>query len=421
MSFDGEVATPVAIRVEEVSKLYRLGERTPYRRLGEVIAHTAKRPFKRSGPRKQRGKLWALKDISFTVREGEIVGFVGANGAGKTTLLRVLSKITLPTGGRAEVHGRVGSLLEVGTGFHPELTGRENVFLNGSILGMTRVEIARKYGEIVAFAQIPEFMDTPVKHYSTGMRVRLAFSVAAHLDPEILFIDEVLSVGDAEFQAKCLGKMEEVARSGRTILFVSHNMGAITRLCTRCIWIDHGQIRMDADPQEVVETYLTRDDLSAGRWEHPSDQSCGRDVRINAIEVLDSDDKPDPAIPFEEPVRIGIEHEVSQPVHGLLLKMQVNDMSGTTILTTSNVDMDPTATSWEPGTYVYRFEVPGGLLHPGRYVLSATAKLKHMKLDEHENVLVFDVLPSESSKGRKGIITPQLRWTPATTVRGSTT
>jgi lipopolysaccharide transport system ATP-binding protein len=406
---------PVAIKVDGLSKRFRLGERTPYRRLGELIVHYAKRPFRRDLKRKTRETMWALRDVSFTVEEGEIVGVIGANGAGKTTLLRILSQITRPSEGRAEVYGRVGSLLEVGTGFHPELTGRENVFLNGSILGMTRREIMRKYDEVVAFAQIPGFMDTPVKHYSTGMRVRLAFSVAAHLDPEILFIDEVLSVGDAEFQAKCLGKMEEVAQSGRTILFVSHNMGAVTRLCTRCIWIDHGVIRQDGDAQEVVESYLTRDDLRLGRWEHPCGMTCGEDVRVSAVEVLDADGTPDPAVPFEEPVRIGVSHQVINAVRGLLLKLEVSDVSGTVILTTSNVDVDPLSSDWEPGAYSHRFEIPGGLLHPGRYVLSVTAKLKHMKLDEHENVLVFDVLPSESSKGRKGIITPQLRWTPCPT------
>ena len=351
-----------AIVTQGLSKLYQLGERQPYRRLGEAMVRAVKRPFSGAPEHKDRGELWALKDVSFTVHEGEIVGVVGANGAGKTTLLRILAKITLPTTGRAEIHGRVGSLLEVGTGFHPELTGRENVFLNGSILGMSRREIAAKYDEIVEFAQIPEFMETPVKHYSSGMRVRLAFSVAAHLEPEILFIDEVLSVGDAEFQAKCLGKMEEVAGAGRTILFVSHNMGAVTSLCTRCLWIDHGTVRMDGDPQEVVEAYLSRGGVGAGRWVHPSDQPCGSDVRIRSIEVLSTNGRPDGDIPFSDPIRIRVEHEVSRPVRGLWIRAHIHDMSGTLVLTTSNVDTDvePGSMQWEPGTYKHTFEIQGG-------------------------------------------------------------
>jgi lipopolysaccharide transport system ATP-binding protein len=409
-----------AIVTQGLSKLYQLGERQPYRRLGEAIVRAIKRPFRGEAKHKDRGDLWALNDVSFTVHEGEIVGVVGANGAGKTTLLRILAKITLPTKGRAEIHGRVGSLLEVGTGFHPELTGRENVFLNGSILGMSRREIAAKYDEIVEFAQILEFMETPVKHYSTGMRVRLAFSVAAHLEPEILFIDEVLSVGDAEFQAKCLGKMEEVANAGRTILFVSHNMGAVTRLCTRCLWVDHGKIRMDGDAQEVVEAYLSRGGIGSGRWVHPEDPECGADVQIRSIEVLSSDGRPDADIPFEQPIRIRIEHEVRKPVRGYWIRAHIHDMGGTLVITTANTDADATPGSMgeEPGVYSHTFEIPGGLLRPARYMISAKAKVKHGVLDDHENALQFDVLPIGKVRGRKGgVLTPLLSWSSHTDAR----
>src|SRR5438874_9732723 len=209
-------------------------------------------------------EFWALRDVSFEVKRGQVLGIIGRNGAGKSTLLKILSRITEPTLGRVEIHGRVGSLLEVGTGFHPELTGRENIYLNGAILGMRKAEIDRSFDEIVAFADIEQFLDTPVKRYSSGMYVRLAFAVAAYLQPEILIVDEVLAVGDAEFQRKCLGKMGDVAKEGRTVLFVSHNMAAVTRLCDRVIWLDEGRVAMDGTPEEVVSEYLTRDSSVEG-------------------------------------------------------------------------------------------------------------------------------------------------------------
>jgi ABC-type polysaccharide/polyol phosphate transport system ATPase subunit len=247
--------TDTAIHVEGLSKRYRVGERERYLALRDVLARAIAKPF--SGARQRRAKdyLWALRDVSLDVRQGEVVGLIGRNGAGKTTLLKILSRITRPTEGFAEIHGRVGSLLEVGTGFHPELTGRENVYLSGAILGMKRAEIGRKFDEIAAFAGVERFLDTPLKHFSTGMQMRLAFAVAAHLEPEILLVDEVLAVGDLEFQKKCLGKMSEVSKGGRTIVFVSHQMSQIRRLCERVIWIDSGAIRADARTAEVVNSY----------------------------------------------------------------------------------------------------------------------------------------------------------------------
>lgn len=404
-------ARDIAIRVEGLSKRFHLGERQPYRRLGESLVRNAKRLVGRGGPKRSKEILWALKDVNFSVEAGEIVGIIGANGAGKTTLLKILAKISLPTEGRAEIYGQVGSLLEVGTGFHQELTGRENVFLNGAILGMPNREIQRKYNEIVEFAQIPEFMDTPVKHYSSGMRVRLAFSVAAFLEPEILFIDEVLSVGDAEFQAKCLRKMQEVAGAGRTVIFVSHNMGAISTLCTRCMWIDHGTVRMDGSPTDVVEAYLSEGHASGTRWEHPADADCGRHVKVTSVEVERSDGTPSASIPFEEPTRIRLEVDVARPAAGVMVAIHISDMSGMLIIATSNRDVrdNDAAGDLEPGQHRFTTQIPGALLRPGRYMISAVATIQRIKLDEHEYVLAFDIMP-RPKKGRRGIIMPLLAW-----------
>jgi lipopolysaccharide transport system ATP-binding protein len=258
-----------AIRVENIGKLYRLGTSEQHSTLRDSLVHTLgapQRAWKRlSGPKpapKSEGWLWALRNISFEVKRGELVGVIGRNGAGKSTLLKVLSRITTPTEGFADITGRVGSLLEVGTGFHPELSGRENIFLNGAILGMHKAEIARKFDEIVAFSEIEQFLDTPIKHYSSGMYMRLAFSVAAHLETEILIVDEVLAVGDAEFQKKCLGKMEDVSRGGRTVLFVSHSMPAIQRLCKRGILLSKGRVEFDGPVSAVVDRYLSVHALS---------------------------------------------------------------------------------------------------------------------------------------------------------------
>lgn len=277
----------IAIRCEGLSKQYRIGERESYKALRDVITDAAAAPFRRlrsavrngngssirnskfeirnssdgssiRNPQSEiRNSFWALDDVSFEVKRGEVVGIIGRNGAGKTTLLKILSRITKPTRGHAEIHGRVGSLLEVGTGFHPELTGRENIYLNGAILGMRKTEIDLKFDEIVAFAEVEKFIDTPVKRYSSGMYVRLAFAVAAHLDPEILIVDEVLAVGDAAFQKKCLGRMEDVASRGRTVLFVSHNMAAIQNMCSRCIYLKDGRNSYEGSAENVVGKYLS--------------------------------------------------------------------------------------------------------------------------------------------------------------------
>ncbi len=242
----------VAIRVESIGKRYRVGERQRYLALRDILANA----FRFNGKRTPQDHIWAVRDVSFEVRQGEVVGLIGRNGAGKSTLLKLLARITRPTAGRATLHGRIGSLLEVGTGFHPELTGRENVFLSGAILGMSKVEIERKFDEIVAFAEVARFIDTPLKHYSSGMQMRLAFAVAAHLEPEILLVDEVLAVGDAAFQKKCLGKMSDVSRQGRTILFVSHNMAAVNTLCSRCIILDRGAVEFSGPAPDATARYF---------------------------------------------------------------------------------------------------------------------------------------------------------------------
>lgn len=306
------------IRVEGLGKRYRIGERERYLALRDALARAFSAPFRRNGrSNKQEDYLWAFRDVSFEINRGAVVGLIGRNGAGKSTLLKVLSRITRPTAGHAEIHGRVGSLLEVGTGFHPELTGRENIYLNGAILGMGKDEIKRKFEEIVAFAEVERFLDTPLKRFSSGMQVRLAFAVAAHLEPEILLVDEVLSVGDIQFQKKCIGKMHEVSHSGRTIVFVSHQMNQIRRLCDRVLWIDFGEIRLDGRSEAVIGDY-ERSMLSAltvGRKE----PSANEPVWFSTWEVVEPRGaEPNIVSDGSDPVsiKIGV-HSRQQIRHGM--------------------------------------------------------------------------------------------------------
>lgn len=286
----------VAIRIDGLSKQYHIGSaQQTYDRIGEQIAATVFAPFRRvrkllrgqaTGAAELDETIWALKDVSLEVKQGEVVGIIGRNGAGKSTLLKILSRITEPSTGYADIYGRVGSLLEVGTGFHPELTGRENVFLNGAILGMRKTEIERKFDEIVAFAEIEKFIDTPVKHYSSGMYVRLAFSVAAHLEPEILLVDEVLAVGDIAFQKKCLGKMDDVAHQGRTILFVSHNMALMQTLCQRGIYLQNGSVAVNSSVATAVNAYLAAlEQTNTQNLAERTDRQGKGDVRLIGVEL----------------------------------------------------------------------------------------------------------------------------------------
>ena len=319
----------IVIRVEDLSKQYRLGaKKEAYRTLRDTLTGVFLSPFRRVrrllggqayGAAELDETIWALKDVSFEIKRGEVVGIIGRNGAGKTTLLKILSRITEPTEGQGEICGRVGSLLEVGTGFHPELTGRENIYLNGAILGMRRAEIERKFDEIVAFAEIEKFVDTPVKHYSSGMYVRLAFAVAAHLEPEILLVDEVLAVGDASFQKKCLGKMGEVAKEGRTVLFVSHNMTAVQYLCGRAILLDRGEVILDGPATQVVDRYLlaarpTSVQSHPGEYiltHRKNDYLPDGDLIIRKLSLLDSQGNP------QDTFVIGHEMHIAIDVQGL--------------------------------------------------------------------------------------------------------
>jgi lipopolysaccharide transport system ATP-binding protein len=287
----------IAIRAEGLSKQYRLGPRERYRTLRDSLSDALMAPFRRFSRSFSNGDdsgdypetFWALKDVSFEVRHGEVIGIIGRNGAGKSTLLKILSRITEPTEGHAHIHGRIASLLEVGTGFHPELSGRDNIFLNGAILGMKKAEIRRKFDEIVAFAEVEKFIDTPVKHYSSGMYVRLAFAVAAHLEPEILVVDEVLAVGDAQFQKKCLGKMSEVSRGGRTVIFVSHNMVAVESLCSRAILLDQGEVRAIGHSRETINEYLAQSDANSATQLADRHRKGTREIQFTAVSIVPLD------------------------------------------------------------------------------------------------------------------------------------
>ena len=418
----------IAIRVENLSKLYRIGlsqggSYFRYKALRDILTDAMYAPFrylrstfKRSNVQRSNDNyIWALKDVSFEVKRGEVVGIIGRNGAGKTTLLKILSRITEPTEGYAEVRGRVGSLLEVGTGFHPELTGRENIYLNGAILGMKKAEIERKFDEIVAFAEIEKFLDTPVKHYSSGMYVRLAFSVAAHLEPEILLVDEVLAVGDAAFQKKCLGKMGDVAKEGRTVLFVSHNMGAITRLCKRSFWLDEGRIVLDGLSNEAVSRYQSQYLTTCAEWKRPVPEKTDGDFAFLSIALRNSEGRLTSLFGGDEPVSVEIRYVVCRPLSGCQIGTRICNSNGLAVFTTTDADNSGvSALPKEPGCYRAIFMIPGNFLAPGTYYLLVAAHLPNRSVYEViEQAVVFEVSPSgslASLDGRFGIVTPLIHW-----------
>lgn len=356
-----------AIVASGLGKRYRIGRmRTHHETLSETISTAVRHPIaatRRALSREPSPTMWALKDVSFEVKPGEIVGIIGRNGAGKSTLLKLLSRITEPTEGFAELHGRIGALLEVGTGFHPELTGRENTFLNGAVLGMKRAEIARKFDEIVAFADIGEFLDTPVKRYSSGMYVRLAFAVAAHLEPDILIVDEVLAVGDAEFQRKCLGKMEHVAGHGRTVLFVSHNMGAVEGLCPRAIWLNKGRIQADGPSGEVVRKYL--DSGSDAAVYEPEGHLGFTDLVIEKLMLRNARGEATTAVAPGEQLRVEIHYRALQrlprPSFWLTLGSRFGWLFG------SNMMLDGAQPEFIEGPGVITCEFSAVRLLPGTY------------------------------------------------------
>jgi ABC-type polysaccharide/polyol phosphate transport system ATPase subunit len=343
-----------AIEVDHLSKRYFLGEDRPGRSLRESITASI-RSFGRGRRRMDREEIWSLRDVTLTVAEGEALGVIGRNGAGKSTLLKILSRITEPTSGLARTRGRVTSLLEVGTGFHPELTGRENVYLNGAILGMNRRDIDRRFDEIVTFAGVERFIDTPVKRYSSGMYLRLAFAVAAHLEPDILVVDEVLAVGDAEFQAKCLGRMESVEREGRTVVFVSHNLEAVTTLCTRAILLDQGRIAAEGPSLEVVDAYLSPPTSPTGEERQVEDPHGS--IALHSVSVIDESGEPVTALRRDKPFAIEIRFSLRTAVPGLDLATYVLNSRGAEVLNEAWSDTAPDRPSG-PGEYLARLEIP---------------------------------------------------------------
>lgn len=358
--------TDIAIRVENLSKLYRIGApRARHDTLRDVVSSLF-RPRSSPAPRGTDTDLWALKDVSFEIKQGEVVGVIGRNGAGKSTLLKILSRITEPTSGRVALHGRVASLLEVGTGFHPELTGRDNIYLNGAILGMKRREIDRKFDEIVDFAEIERFLDTPVKRYSSGMYVRLAFAVAAHLEPEILLVDEVLAVGDVAFQRKCLGKMGSVARQGRTVMFVSHNLAAIRRLCARSTLFHLGMIAADGDTWSVLEKYLG--DGNAGKSTFQIDvpqQELSQQGFVHTVNIENGNEQPSVTLSVGKTWQARVCFRILQKVDHFMIAFGLR-----------TVDDVPIRVTWSepctmfPGEYQAVFREDTVILASGRYLIA---------------------------------------------------
>jgi ABC-2 type transport system ATP-binding protein/lipopolysaccharide transport system ATP-binding protein len=346
------------IEVDRVSKRYRLGEYQAGGRLGEAAAAAVRRVAQRRRPE----EIWSLRDVSFSVAEGDALGVIGRNGAGKSTLLKILGRITEPTSGVARTRGRLAALLEVGTGFHPELTGRENLFLNGAILGMSRSAMARRLDEIVEFAGVERFLDTPVKRYSSGMYLRLAFSVAAHIEPDILVVDEVLAVGDAEFQAKCVGRMHTAEREGRTVVFVSHNLDAVAELCTEAIWLDRGKITAEGATDSVIDAYV-RTATSAKREASPLVQTG--EVTLHGVRVIDDAGHPVHSLRRDRPFRIEVRFTVNQRVPGLDMSALIFTASGTRLVDEAWSDTEGSRPD-RPGTYTVQISVPP-VLNVGEY------------------------------------------------------
>jgi lipopolysaccharide transport system ATP-binding protein len=412
-----------SIAAEGLGKQYRIGEfRAAYDTLRDSIVRRTRSLTR--GHRHRHEEIWALDDVSFDVEEGEVLGVIGRNGAGKSTLLKILTRITTPTRGRAEIRGRVGSLLEVGTGFHPELTGRENIYLNGAILGMKRREISGKFDDIVDFSGIGKFIDTPVKRYSSGMYVRLAFSVAAHLEPEILLVDEVLAVGDAEFQRRCLGRMEEYGTSGRTVLFVSHNMPAVSRLCDRVLLFRDGRLVLDGPSDDVVAHYLqTEAGVGSSRSWLDRATAPGNDlVRLRSVRVVDEDGNELNAADVRRPVGIEIGFDILREGDPVLPKIKLVDAHGDVAfnaLDTRARWLEPSST----GEYTATAWIPGNLLNEGHFtvqvdIASTTGpKLKsHAAVREAVSFHVYDAGEGDTSRGSyggtlQGPVRPMLEWT----------
>jgi len=427
------MSSDAVIHAEGLGKRYRLGAQVDARvTLREQINGMALAPFRRlqsvlrgESAQISSNEIWALKDVSLSVAHGEVVGLIGRNGAGKSTLLKILSRITEPTEGRAEIRGRIGSLLEVGTGFHSELTGRENIFLNGVILGMTRSEIAAKLDQIVAFAEVERFLDTQVKHYSSGMSLRLAFAVAAHLQPEILLVDEVLAVGDIAFQRKCLGKMSDVAHEGRAILFVSHNLEAVQRLCDRCIWIDGGRLRMDGDTGAVVRAYLENGDKVVSSYVGERRPGPQEPVVLRQAELLNVHDEPCDTISFGEPFALRLRWDFAKSLPNVDFVAQVRDSNERLIFASSTAG---TLIEAKPGITESICRVRENVLRPGDYGVTVSCMrgpaTRLHRVERCLRIRVLDV-PARGRQlvrlHREALIAPDVRWdarVPAMTARG---
>jgi lipopolysaccharide transport system ATP-binding protein len=420
----------IAVRVENLGKEYHIGERAHYKTVREGFSNLVGGPFARLRGRPHQptqsnhfrsNTFWALRHVSFELKQGELLGIIGRNGAGKSTLLKILSQITEPTEGIADIRGRVRSLLEVGTGFHPELTGRENIYLNGAILGMKRAEITRKFDEIVAFAEVERFIDTPVKWYSSGMYTRLAFSVAAHLEPDVLIVDEVLAVGDYSFQQRCLAKMQEVSQGGRTVFFVSHIVAAITRLCPRVVLIEAGQMQADGPADEVISTYLELVVGAGGdrKWLEPSAAPGTGAVRLASVRVRSEDGHVTDTVDMRRPVAIEMQYDVLEPGMALVPSYQFFNRQGTCLFVSANPKLAArpsavgryTCTCWVPGDFLAEGTVlVSALISSGDpYVVHAFA---HQAVAFEVTVsLGGDILRAGYDGAYPGLVRPLLDWT----------
>jgi len=407
-----------------LSKEYVIGgPAEPYSTLRESLVKKVKAPFNafRNGRGNGSQKFWALKDINFEVMPGEVVGIIGRNGAGKSTLLKILSRITEPTTGKVDLYGRVGSLLEVGTGFHPELTGRENIYLNGAILGMKHDEISKKFDEIVDFAEIEEFLDTPVKRYSSGMYMRLAFGVAAHLEPEVLMVDEVLAVGDAQFQKKCLKKMKDVGEHGRTVLFVSHDMQAMSRLCGRVIWLSSGNVMEDGATETVIGSYLLEQATRGAERTWDADSAPGNETaRLRSVRVRNRSGETVSTVNITDPVAIEMTYDVLKPGIVMAPNIHLFNDRGVCLFVTVDIEKEWKNTPRPVGSYTSTVWIPGNFLSEGSVIVRValtTFRPMIVHFDEPDAVMFHVVESSEGETARgdytgvmPGAIRPILKW-----------
>lgn len=375
------------IQVSDVSKSYRISHQSQaaYRTLKDDFGNFLKKPFGGGGQKDNQETFWALKDINFEVNQGDAFGIVGENGSGKSTLLKILSRIVDPTSGTVQLHGKVASMLEVGTGFHPELTGRENIYFNGSMLGMSRQEIRKKFDEIVAFSEVEKFLDTPVKFYSSGMYVRLAFSVAAHLDSDILIIDEVLAVGDAKFQKKSLNKMTSIAKDGRTILFVSHSMGSVKQLCSKAMLLDKGHIKYIGEAEFVTDQYLSKN--IPPHQETDFKENPKKRAQFSTIKLIDENNQEQEAFDLDEPWTVSLKYRVRETCEKAMLGIVILTIDGTPIYMTSSSDYSKTISSLEPGNYNAKIRFDNLKFVPGSYYIRAVIESPGKTVyDMHENI-----------------------------------